>query len=44
VEAAKKAGLLSAAVTWGFNSELLLKSRGPDFIINKPLEILKIVE
>jgi phosphoglycolate phosphatase len=42
VEAAKKVGVRSAAVTWGFNSRNRLISVGPDFIVNKPSELLKI--
>jgi len=42
IEAAKSAGLISVAVTWGFSDEDLLKSGHPDYIINKPSELLKI--
>lgn len=43
IEAAKKAGVKSAAVTWGFNTKTRLISLNPDFLINKPSDILKIV-
>ena len=40
VEAAQDAGIKSIAVCWGFNTkEILLKSR-PDFIVDKPENIL----
>lgn len=40
---AKNARLDCAGVSWGFCGEELLKSRGADYIVRKPLEILKIV-
>ncbi|MDO8266061.1 MAG: HAD-IA family hydrolase [Candidatus Saccharibacteria bacterium] len=42
IEAAKKAGLKSIAVTWGFNSEKLLQSTQPNYVINSPKELLEI--
>jgi len=42
IEAAKKVGITSVAVTWGFNSEKLLKSANPDYIVTHPLDILNI--
>jgi phosphoglycolate phosphatase len=44
IEAAKKAGVTSAAVTWGFNTKTKLVSTNPDFIIDKPSDILTIVQ
>lgn len=44
IEAAKKVGLKSAAVTWGFNSKKLLKSAKPDYLIDKPSELIKLVK
>jgi phosphoglycolate phosphatase len=44
VEAAKKAGMKIAAVTWGYGSRELLETGNPDFIIENPEEILKIVQ
>jgi phosphoglycolate phosphatase len=41
-EAAKKAGLKSVSVTWGFESEKLLQKSNPDIIINSPKELLNI--
>lgn len=38
----KKAGIESVAVTWGFNSEKLLKSIRPDYIVNAPQDLLKL--
>lgn len=36
----QKAGIKIIAVTWGFNSEKILKSLNPDYIANNPKEIL----
>jgi HAD superfamily hydrolase (TIGR01549 family) len=44
IEAAKKAGVKSAAVTWGFNTKKRLASINPDFLITKPSDILTIVK
>jgi HAD superfamily hydrolase (TIGR01549 family) len=40
IESAKKAGIKIAAVTWGFNSRELLEKAKPDFIVDKPEEII----
>lgn len=40
--AAKKAGIKSIAVTWGFEGTIPLSSANPDFIINKPEELLNL--
>lgn len=44
IEAAKKAGIPIIAVTWGFNSKLSLKRAGPDFLVEKPEEIIDILK
>lgn len=44
VEGARKAGVKCCAVTWGFNSEKLLRIVNPNFIVRKPGEILKILD
>lgn len=44
IEAAKKSNIKVAAVTWGFNSASVLKKYNPDFILNKPQELLDIIE
>ncbi len=44
IEAAKKIGLKSIAVTWGFNSKKLLASTKPNYLITKPLDLLSILE
>jgi phosphoglycolate phosphatase len=41
VDAAFEARVFSAAVTWGFNSEKRLKRARPDFIVNKPRDLVK---
>jgi|SRR3989344_8397657 len=43
LEAAKKVGLTSIAVTWGFNSKKLLQSVKPDYLIEKPKDILSVI-
>ncbi len=44
IDAAKKAGLISIAVSWGFNSTKILTEHHPDHLISKPTELLKLVE
>ncbi len=41
IEAAKKRGIVSVAVTWGFDSETLLRKEHPELIIRKPAELLE---
>ena len=36
VDAARKAGVAVAAVTWGFHAEVILRASGPDHIITDP--------
>lgn len=42
VKAAKEAGIKVASVTWGYNFESVLSKYNPDFIINKPEELLNL--
>jgi phosphoglycolate phosphatase len=44
VEAAKKAGVKSVAVTWGYNGTQILGRYNPDYLANKPKDLLKIVK
>ena len=44
IQASKKAGVRSAAVTWGFNSAQALQKENPDHLIHDPLDILGIEE
>lgn len=44
IAAAKKAGLISIAVTWGFNGRQILESYHPDYLVKKPAEIFKLIE
>lgn len=39
IDVAKKVGIKSIAVTWGFTSEKKLKSRNPDYIVNDVNEL-----
>ena len=42
IQAAHKAEINAIAVSWGFNSEDLLKSKSPNYLVNYPDELLKI--
>lgn len=44
VDAAKKARIKCIAVTWGYNGEQILIAHKPDFMVHKPLELLKILD
>ena len=39
VEAARKAGVTSAAVTWGMHAESLLRANRPDHVVAEPREL-----
>ena len=43
IEAARKSRIKIVAVTWGFNDAQLLEEHKPDFLINKPSELLDIL-
>jgi phosphoglycolate phosphatase-like HAD superfamily hydrolase len=43
IEAAKKIGIKSAAVTWGYEAESLLEKANPDIIVNSPDKLTKII-
>lgn len=42
IEAARKAGIGAAAVTWGFNSARLLNRFGPAHLIDRPEELVQV--
>lgn len=44
VETAHNAGLLCIGVTWGFRNRNILKEAGADYIIDKPVELLTLLE
>ncbi|TVP64920.1 MAG: HAD family hydrolase [Nodularia sp. (in: Bacteria)] len=44
IEASKKANIKVIAVTWGFNSREALAKQNPNFLINHPSELLKVVK
>src|SRR3989344_3585369 len=44
IEACRKAKVPIIAVTWGFNSRKILERAKPDFIADKPEEIIKIAK
>lgn len=43
MQAGKNAGTKTVAVTWGWHSREMLEKAKPDLIVNKPIEILKIL-
>lgn len=43
ITAAKKAGVQSGAVTWGYNSQKALEKYNPDYLINTPQELLQLL-
>ncbi len=42
IEAAKKAGIRIAAVTWGYNSKKALEACKPDYLVTKPKDLLQV--
>jgi phosphoglycolate phosphatase-like HAD superfamily hydrolase len=42
IDAAKKAGVRSAAVTWGYNSSKALEARNPDYLIHTPKDLARL--
>ncbi|MEC4985528.1 MAG: HAD-IA family hydrolase [Oscillatoria sp. PMC 1068.18] len=44
IEAAKKSGIQVIAVTWGFNSELVLAEYKPDCLVREPKALLEAVQ
>ncbi len=43
IEAAKKAKIMSGAVTWGLNGKEILKNQNPDYLFETPEDILKLI-
>jgi len=44
IEAARKARVASAAVTWGFHTEPLLRASGPDHVVGDPGALRQLIE
>ena len=44
VRAAKEAGALSIAVTWGHQSLEILMKGSPDYVVNSPYELIGVIE
>ncbi len=44
IEAARRSKVVSIAVTWGFNAAELLLTKQPDFLVNSPHEIVKLLQ
>ncbi|MEG3897904.1 MULTISPECIES: HAD-IA family hydrolase [unclassified Microcoleus] len=43
IDAAKKTGIKVIAVSWGFNSQEALAAQNPDFLIERPQELIEIM-
>jgi phosphoglycolate phosphatase len=43
IQAAQKAGVKVAAVTWGYNTSVALKKHHPDYMIDQPSDLLKVL-
>lgn len=43
IEAARRLGIKSAAVTWGYNSPKALSAQNPDYLISRPEELLDLI-
>ena len=43
IDAAKKTGIKVIAVGWGFNSQEALAAQNPDFLIERPQELIEIM-
>lgn len=44
IEAAKKSGVRIIAVSWGFNTERLLRKGNPDYFVKKPQELINLLK
>lgn len=44
IEAARKAGVKIAAVTWGYNSRKVLEAHKPDYLVTEPEGLLPVCE
>ena len=44
IQACKKIGVKIIAVSWGYNSKEILDREKPDYLVNKPIEIPKILK
>lgn len=43
IDVAKKVGIKSVAVTWGFTSERKLRDRNPDYVAHNPEELKRVI-
>ena len=43
IDAAKKVGITSIAVGWGYNGEQILKAHKPDYFAHKPTDLTKLL-
>lgn len=44
IDACRKAGIKIIAVSWGFNSKAMLERKGPDYLVETPMQLLAILE
>ena len=42
-ESARKSGVASVAVSWGFNTAEILQAYQPDYLVHYPAELLKAI-
>ena len=43
MQCAKNLGAISIAVTWGFQNKEMLSSENPDFFVDTPSDVIKII-
>ena len=43
IHAAKKSGIHSVSVTWGFNGSEILRAQSPDILVDSPNDLLKVL-
>lgn len=43
IEAARRSRVKAIAVSWGFNSKEVLAKQNPDFLINRPNELIQVI-
>jgi phosphoglycolate phosphatase len=44
IEAAQKAGVKIISVVWGYNNEAILRKHNPDFVVEQPADIRKVLK
>ncbi|OPY76247.1 MAG: Pyrophosphatase PpaX [Syntrophorhabdus sp. PtaU1.Bin058] len=44
IDACRKAGIKIIAVSWGFSSKAMLERKGPDYLVETPMQLLAVLE